>query len=509
MPFLQQLYIKIRELFQKMSPSQRMAFMALGATVFVALAMLILMTGGKEWDYVGSIPEERQIRVEEILQAAEIEAKWDGRVLYLPKGMRYKVLPGLAEAGLLPGHGKDFWDWLYGENITETRYKMIEKSRNSKERELSSFITKAYPIVSWAGVTLTPGENMPYIRDAKRAKASVTIRYSGMDVLSEGQVKAIASMVASSMKNLAPQDVAIQDHTGIRSVLDPDSRLAMSNERARAVAEREQYYEDKIRKFLSPMYPQFSVTVSVDLDWSKVVLREEQYDTKNPLVYEREKTKESEKGYEQTGEPGVMPSVNATIQSGPSLSNEMQKSTSKEKSKASTTVKTADQAPGDIKKIVAAIVLPREMLDGDTDGARTLDEVKKIASRAIGSDTTGDVTVTSLYFRPQEATVVAGASWVRDFFDVISLNGIILIVFAVFVLLIVRKTLQEAIPESPFEELQEKGLQFVAGEEASSEDTSKIKNIAAEKMREQVREMVKDSPNVAAMLIKRWLATKD
>lgn len=219
----------------------------------------------EDWDYVGSIPDRNRGRIGKILATKNIDPLWNGQTLYVPKGMRNKVLPELAAAGLLPDRGTGYWDWLYGENDIDPRRKTIAKSIDAKERELSSWIVRTYPVVSRADVTLTPAADTAKPRTGKRAKASVTVSYAGGGVLTDGQVTAIAGMIAASMKNLAPHEVAILDRTGARGVPDPDSQLAKSNERVRAATRWKRDYEDKIRRALAPLASGVAVAVTVEL----------------------------------------------------------------------------------------------------------------------------------------------------------------------------------------------------------------------------------------------------
>ncbi|OAG28163.1 flagellar basal-body MS-ring/collar protein FliF [Thermodesulfatator autotrophicus] len=507
---------QLKELWQGLSREQRLA--AIGTVLLVTLGLLgmIYYANRTDWGLLyRGLPEDRAAQVIEFLKQEKIPYKVEGNgAIKVPKDKVPEVRMALASHGILTPDVTGFE--IFDKNqLGATDFLQRVNYQRALEGELARTIMSLSE-VEVARVHLALPKESVFIEDEKPPKASVFLKLKNGQHLNKREVEGIVNLVASAVPGLTPEHITVVDTKG-RVLYRPESPEERLDADQIAYRKKlEEIYQEKIESLLAQaLGPGHAIAqVSVDVDFTKEVRKEETYDPEG-IAIRSELSEESQKeGGSEGGIPGVKGAlankVEGNTQSFSQTQRELKKSLTRNY-EVSKVVRQQEFVPGSIKKISVAVLLDEAVLKkgspkGEAQAATSLTEerlaqVEKLVKGAIGYDPDrGDkVEVSVLPFEGLEE-IKPESAWL-SYADKFARPLIEFLVILLFLLLVIRPVLKtflkrlepepEPLPEEALPEGEEEAL-------PEEEPTPLPQEIALN--------IIHNQPERAAVLVKRWLA---
>jgi flagellar M-ring protein FliF len=149
-----------------------------------------------------------------------------------------------------------------------------------------------------------------FLRDTRKATASVMLQLYPGRRLEPGQVAAIVHLVASSVPELNASDVTLVDQAGtLLNSPDESAEQAASTRQLEYTRKLEEGYQRRIVELLEPMVGPGRVraTVTADLDFTQTEETHENYDPQKTAIRSEQTSKEARKGGDGAeGIPGAL-----------------------------------------------------------------------------------------------------------------------------------------------------------------------------------------------------------
>jgi flagellar M-ring protein FliF len=201
---------------------------------------------------------------------------------------------------------------------------MMESARYQSvlETELARTIIKVQGVQS-ARVHLALPKPSVFVRDARKATASVLLQLYPGRRLEPGQVAAIVHLVASSVPELAASDVTLVDQSGtLLNSPDENAEQAASTRQFEYTRKLEESYQQRIIDLLEPIIGPGRVraTVTADMDFTVTEETRENYDPQKTAVRSEQTSTDQRRGGDGTeGIPGALSNEPPGTSGAPSL----------------------------------------------------------------------------------------------------------------------------------------------------------------------------------------------
>src|SRR6202166_4080373 len=293
-------------------PGLKQVGLLAGVAAAVAAAIwLVLWSQGQNYSVLyGQLSERESGQVMDALTAAGIEFKLNpSGAVSVPESKVQEARIRLASQGL-PQSDSMGIEMIQKESALGTR-SMMETARyqSGLETELARTIIKVQSVQS-ARVHLALPKPSGFLRDARKATASVMLQLYPGRRLEPGQVAAIVHLVASSVPELAPSDVTLVDQAGtLLNSPDENAEQAASTRQFAYTRKLEQSYQQRIIEMLEPMIGAGRVraTVTADMDFTVTEETRENYDPQKTAVRSEQTSNEQRKGGDGAeGIPGAL-----------------------------------------------------------------------------------------------------------------------------------------------------------------------------------------------------------
>ncbi len=514
MDLLRQIAQQFARIFRGMTVSQRMSMTMLTFTVLVSIVLLVVWSKTTQYaPLFTDISAEQANEVIGQLEQMGEDYRYRGRRIEVRPERRDIIFARLTEAEALP-QVKDPFAWIYVDTpLAETKGRRDMKDLDSRRKQLQMMIGYLDSVRS-ATVAIAVPEETPFLRKKEEeAKASVAVQLAaGVRTLPANAVRAITQLAAGAVKGLSPENVAIVDQNGqaYRLPSEEEGTLLAANqfELKRQV---EKGYEEKLLGLFEPLrrpgMPGPIVVVNVELDFARVEKEMKDVDP-DTVVTVHERTKETSE--ETLGTEGAPPGVGVNVGLEPSTTGAGEKSTKTEEERevtreSSWVVQRIIQSPGTmIKDKSVAIAIPvqeGEASLSDEDVAT----YRSFAMQGAGITDASKVEVSTVTFPEVEEPTIEPVPITARIFGALSERGAEwgkyagVLIFILVALLMLRSVLKKAIAREAISPLR---AAVSAGLPPEPEMTD------VDKMRVQLVDMVDESPDVAADLIKRWLMTE-
>jgi flagellar biosynthesis/type III secretory pathway M-ring protein FliF/YscJ len=484
------------------------------------------------------------------LKAEGIESQVSGDRILVPADKHDQALAILSYEQLLPVDSKNgFDDIIKMTNPFDDDKKNDLMFTHARAAELSQII-REWQGVADAQVVINPVMEH-HIGDSLKPSASVNIRTRGGDVDVKHIVDAAASTVASATSGMERSSVSvIIDGRRYKPHDDNGGGGLDGGELYEQTAQQEQYIEDKIAKGLAN-YENPLITVSVNLDVKSTVATSTAYDPKTSVQKESMTDNETDENSQASagGEPGAASnvglSVNPTGGSGGNTDSTEHDKTEYTNAIGSTT-ETITTPSGQEQVLSAAVGLPRShfvalyaSLNPNTkepDEASLLKwaqpeilRVKHQVQSACGLKSDENIYVDLYPDTPEptaisEASATAGASGLALVGHVKEIAiGALAMLSLFMVSMMVRKGGPSTVGLAAGAAGGEAGGLFqsretplyagddeiaaVVGQGQNAMDGMELDDEAmkSQQVVEQVTTMVKENPDAAASLVKRWM----
>src|SRR6202045_4907302 len=254
-------------------PGLKQVGLLAGVAAAVAAAIwLVLWSQGQNYTVLyGQLSERESGQVMDALTAAGIEFKLNpSGAVSVPEAKVQEARIRLATQGL-PQSDSMGIEMIQKESALGSS-SMMETARYQSvlETELARTIVKVQGVQT-ARVHLALPKPTVFLRDARKATASVMLQLYPGRRLEPGQVAAIVHLVASSVPELAASDVTLVDQAGtLLNSPDESAETAASTRQFEYTRKLEQSYRQRIVELLDPMIGAGPVraTVTADMDFN-------------------------------------------------------------------------------------------------------------------------------------------------------------------------------------------------------------------------------------------------
>src|ERR1700734_1802603 len=293
-------------------PGLKQVGLLAGVAAAVAAAIwLVLWSQGQNYTVLyGQLSERESGQVMDALTAAGIEYKLNpSGAVSVPESKVQEARIRLASQGL-PQSDSMGIEMIQKESALGSS-SMMETARYQSvlETELARTIVKVQGVQS-ARVHLALPKPTVFLRDSRKATASVMLQLYPGRRLEPGQVAAIVHLVASSVPELAASDVTLVDQAGtLLNSPDENAEQAASTRQFEYTRKLEESYQRRIIELLEPMIGPGRVraTVTADMDYTVTEETHENYDPQKTAVRSEQTSNETRKGGDGVeGIPGAL-----------------------------------------------------------------------------------------------------------------------------------------------------------------------------------------------------------
>ncbi len=281
------------------------------AAAIAAAVWLVLWSQGQNYTVLyGQLSERESGQVMDALTAAGIEFKLNpSGAVSVPASKVQEARIRLASQGL-PQSDSMGIEMIQKESALGSS-SMMESARYQSvlETELARTIVKVQGVQT-ARVHLALPKPTVFLRDARKATASVMLQLYPGRRLEPGQVAAIVHLVASSVPELAASDVTLVDQAGtLLNSPDENAEAAASTRQFAQTRKLEQSYQQRIIELLEPIVGPGRVraTVTADMDFTVTEETRENYDPQKTAVRSEQTSNEQRRGADGAeGIPGAL-----------------------------------------------------------------------------------------------------------------------------------------------------------------------------------------------------------
>src|SRR5277367_2791871 len=293
-------------------PALKQVGLLAGVAAAVAAAIwLVLWSQGQNYTVLyGQLSERESGQVMDALTAAGIEYKLNpSGAVSVPESKVQAARIRLASQGLPQSDSMGIL-MLQKESALGSS-SMMETARYQSvlETELARTIIKVQGVQT-ARVHLALPKPTVFLRDARKATASVMLQLYPGRRLEPGQVAAIVHLVASSVPELGPSDVTLVDQAGtLLNSPDENAEQAASTRQFGYTRKLEESYQQRIIELLEPMVGAGRVraTVTADMDYTITEETHENYDPQKTAVRSEQTSNEQRRGGDGAeGIPGAL-----------------------------------------------------------------------------------------------------------------------------------------------------------------------------------------------------------
>jgi flagellar M-ring protein FliF len=290
---------------------KQVALLAGVAAAVAAAIWLVIWSQGQNYTVLyGQLSERESGQVMDALTAAGIEYKLSpSGAVSVPESKVQEARIRLASQGLPQSDAMGI-EMIQKESALGSS-SMMETARYQSvlETELARTIIKVQGVQT-ARVHLALPKPSVFLRDSRKATASVMLQLYPGRRLEPGQVAAIVHLVASSVPELAASDVTLVDQAGsLLNSPDENAEQAASTRQLEYTRKLEESYQRRIIELLEPMVGPGRVraTVTADMDFTVTEETHENYDPAKTAVRSEQSSNEQRKGGDGAeGIPGAL-----------------------------------------------------------------------------------------------------------------------------------------------------------------------------------------------------------
>jgi len=293
-------------------PGVKQVGLLAGVAAAVAAAIwLVLWSQGQNYTVLyGQLSERESGQVMDALTAAGIEFKLNpSGAVSVPESKVQEARIRLASQGLPQSDAMGI-EMIQKESALGSS-SMMESARYQSvlETELARTIVKVQGVQT-ARVHLALPKPSVFLRDSRKATASVMLQLYPGRRLEPGQVAAIVHLVASSVPELGASDVTLVDQAGtLLNSPDENAEQAASTRQFAYTRKLEESYQQRIIELLEPMIGPGRVraTVTADMDFTVTESTHENYDPQKTAVRSEQTSNEQRRGGDGAeGIPGAL-----------------------------------------------------------------------------------------------------------------------------------------------------------------------------------------------------------
>jgi len=495
---------------------------ALAATVALAVAIVLWAQEPNYKMLYGNLSDQEMLEISSSLDQAGIryDINASSSSIMVEGGRLHDARMRLAGSGLPKGSGSGYELLEKDQGFGTSQFVETARYQRAIEGELARTISSVNSIQS-ARVHLAIPKQSAFVRNRKRASASVMLNLYQGRMLNSEQASSIAHLVASSVPALEMEDVTVVDQNG-RMLSQPDagSEIGQSSTQFEYRQKLEEYYIHRIEQILEPIVGvgKSKAQVMADLDFTVSEQTHESFNPDLPSIRsEQTLEEENQSAAPQGGVPGALSNQppgaafigdGETSQGGSGSSNNSRRIV--RNYELDRTVSHTKHQTGNIKRISAAIVIDNKIAEDGTSTPLTDEQMAQINSlvkEAIGFNVArGDsVNVINAPFmlaaeeEPLPETAFLDQPWLWGAVkQVVGLAGVLLLIFGV--LKPALKSLAEKGSSMPSSSIE-------GGEQLAFEGQPvALPGPSYEQALEAAKAVAQQEPQRVASVVKEWVA---
>lgn len=385
-----------------LSPIQKIG---LGAALLTIVAGgFVLARGGSEASmapvFTDLEPRDAADVTDELLsRGVEYELVDGGRTVLVPSDQVYELRVDLSAAGL-PGASEGY-SLLDKQGITTSEFRQRIDYQRALEGELGATL-RAIDGVESATVHLALPEESVFVDQPTEPTASVLVATEASHQLTTDQVAAMVHLVASSVRDMTPENVTIADASGVVLASGGEQRgMDGGGSQSDIVDKYETDLATSLRALIAKVAGPDSVAVTVraDLDLTERAATEERFESSDPdngVVVAENTSTETYTGAEAAEQTGVLGPDGATVEAeAGGTESSYDKQDAQTSYAVNRIVEQTTYAPGEVRALHVAV-----LVDEASVTAAERDEIEALVATAAGIDTArGDqLSVTRLAF---------------------------------------------------------------------------------------------------------------
>lgn len=382
------------QVWRRFTPMGRVAFSAAGALFLVLMVWVGFWASTTNYAVLFSgLQPEDAASITQKLDADRIpyELSSEGTTILVPADRVWKTRMSLSVAGLPQGAGKGFelFDQM---SMGATPFVQNVNYVRAIQGELARTIMTLDP-VAHAKVHIVQPDPSPFIRDEKPVTATVLIHTKAGQSLSRKATAGIVALVAGSVRGLTPENVTVNDSSGVVLSERRDSRAGLAS------ADQREYQreiesdlaakaQDLLTRLLGP--GQAVVRVTAEMSFRRVKEQSEKVDP-DTRVATRESTKSSKTTTPSgpRGTTGAAANIAGAQPPAASTTSQMkQEETTDSDYAVSRTQRQLEENQGTIDRLTVAVILIPPNSDPDVSPEEALGitavEAKELVKQAVG-----------------------------------------------------------------------------------------------------------------------------
>ncbi len=284
---------------------------AFAATVALAVAIVLHVKEPSYRMLYGSLSDQEVMEITTVLDQAGIryEINSNTNAVHVDGSRVHEARMKLAGLGLPKGSGTGYELLDKEQGFGTSQFIETARYQRAIEGELSRTISSLNNIQS-ARVHLAIPKQSAFVRNRKKASASVMLNLYQGRLISNEQASSIAHLVASSVPSLEMQDVTVVDQNGrLLTQPDADTHIGQSSTQFEYRQKLEEYYIKRIEEILEPIIGAGKVRAQVmaDLDFTVTEQTHESYNPDLPSIRSEQTVEENSSSMAaQGGIPGAL-----------------------------------------------------------------------------------------------------------------------------------------------------------------------------------------------------------
>ncbi|HWE03149.1 MAG TPA: flagellar M-ring protein FliF C-terminal domain-containing protein [Tepidisphaeraceae bacterium] len=367
MDFFKAQFDRITQQLASLTPSQKMLTAAMVAIMVMTLVWWGRYAGEPEMEPLlpQAISADELPRVEMELEARGIRHAMSGDKLLVPSDRKLEAVAGLMYSHALPRNARDgFEDVLKNINPFMSESEASNLWNRGKQTTVSQIIAD-FPDVANAQVIIDPMREVR-IGGGIEPSATVTISMRSGIKASQQLVDAAADVVQGAQSSLSRNKIkVVVDGSPRRLRQDSSDGGLFADDQQEAIQHEEVRLEDKIKNQLSYI-PGLMASVTVKLNTMHLVENITAFDPKASLQKESQttnKTQETTGASSGGGEPGVGANAPLSVNGGPAVAlpgatSNTEENTAHFENFVGHTVTQRTNAGGDTTPVAAAVRVP-------------------------------------------------------------------------------------------------------------------------------------------------------
>lgn len=514
-------------------PIVRQIGLMIGLAASVALGVaVVLWSQDEEYRPLTGVVSARQTNeVAEVLSSSGIPHRLDpaSGMLLVPAERIHEARMKMAGANVVDGSqmGFELLDQEQGFGVSQ--FMEVARYRRSLEGELARSIASLNSVHN-ARVHLAIPKRTAFVRDQRKATASVTLALAPGATLDGDQVQAVMNLVAGAVPELSPEDVAVVDQRGaLLSRKDEDPALERTERQLAYIQRLEAKLQEKVANILTTVAgpDRFRAEVNADVDFTTVEETEESYDPEQSVLRSEQNLEESRTGGNlAAGIPGALASQppgggvapetaeQAVGAPGAAARPEQTRIQSTRNFEVDRTISHTRHQAGQVARLTVSVVLDDVRPGGaaaDAEGDQPawsdaeLERVSALVKTAVGfrEDRGDTVTVMSSPFVLGEVDPVeASPFWMEPWFLELMkqvLGAIIVLLIVIVLLRPLFRNLSDA-----GESIRNHKNMALQAQAAAAGGGAVAGQLGSDRKLESVRTLVHEQPETVARVVKQW-----